>query len=92
LRREGQAREIVHAVQNARRAAGLAVEDRIELGLDGDEQLLAAAGAHLDYLTGETLAVELALGEPSREGFAYAEESEIEGRPLTLALRRAPRR
>ncbi|HET6569919.1 MAG TPA: isoleucine--tRNA ligase [Solirubrobacterales bacterium] len=56
LRREGLAREIVHAVQNARKAAGLEITDRIELGLGGDEELLAAARAHQDYLAGEVLA------------------------------------
>ena len=50
LRREGLAREIVHAVQNARKAAGLEVEDRIELALGGDDELLAAARAHEDYV------------------------------------------
>jgi isoleucyl-tRNA synthetase len=60
LRREGLAREIVHAVQNARREAGLEVTDRIELSLGGDEELLAAARAHQDYLGGEVLATSVA--------------------------------
>ena len=52
LRREGLAREVVHAVQNARKAAGLEVEDRIELTLGGDDELLAAARAHEGYVAG----------------------------------------
>ena len=56
LRREGLAREIVHAVQSARKGAGLKVEDRIELTLGGDDELLAAARAFEDYLARETLA------------------------------------
>jgi len=59
LRIEGWAREIVHAIQAARRDAGLDVSDRIVLTLDGDKALLDAAKAHQDYLTGETLAVEV---------------------------------
>jgi isoleucyl-tRNA synthetase len=59
LRVEGWAREIVHAVQAARRAAGLEVTDRIELTLDGDPDLLAAAQAHERYIATETLAAEL---------------------------------
>ena len=50
LRREGLAREVVHAVQNARKAAGLAVEDRIRLVLGGDDVLVGAAQAHEEYL------------------------------------------
>src|SRR5215217_649684 len=56
LRREGLAREIVHAVQNARRDAGLEVTDRIELVLGGDGELLEAARVHEAYVAGETLA------------------------------------
>ena len=50
LRREGLAREVVHAVQGARKAAGLAVEDRIALALGGDDELLDAARAHEAYV------------------------------------------
>ena len=46
-------------MQNARKNAGLEVEDRIELALAGDPALIAAAETHRDYLAGETLAVEL---------------------------------
>jgi hypothetical protein len=56
---EGWAREIVHSVQAARRAAGLDISDRIALTLDGDLQLLGAAREHQEYIAGETLAVEV---------------------------------
>jgi isoleucyl-tRNA synthetase len=60
LRREGLAREIVHAVQNARKAAGLDISDRIELALDGDDELVAAARAHEPYIAAEVLATSVA--------------------------------
>ena len=60
LRREGLAREIVHAVQNARKAAGLDISDRIELALGGDDELLAAAREHEPYIAGEVLATSVA--------------------------------
>ena len=67
LRREGLAREIVHAVQNARREAGLEVTDRIELRLAGDAELLDAARAHEAYVAGETLATSVSYdGEPAQ--------------------------
>ncbi len=90
LRREGRAREIVHAVQNARKSAGLAVEDRIDLALSGDPALLDAASAHRDYLVGETLTVELQLdGAPPTMG--YTELTEIDELALRIALRRTAR-
>jgi isoleucyl-tRNA synthetase len=86
LRREGHAREVVHAIQNARREAGLEVEDRIALALGGDEELLAAVRDHEPYVTGETLATSLALGEANGAGAARAE---IEGRELLIGVERA---
>ncbi len=91
LRREGRAREIVHAVQNARKTAGLQVEDRIELALDGDPALIEAAQGHGDYLATETLAVTLQLAAaPQRTGaMDYLERTTVEGMTLTIALRKA---
>jgi isoleucyl-tRNA synthetase len=85
LRREGMAREVVHAIQNARKASGLAVEDRIELELGGDPELLEAARAHEVYVAGETLAVRVHYGVEA----ADAREAVIEDRPLRIAARRA---
>ena len=83
LHREMLAREIVHAVQNARKGAGLEVEDRIRLMLGGDDELLDAARAHEAYLTAETLALSVAY-----DGTA-ADAVTIEGRPLHIAVSRA---
>jgi isoleucyl-tRNA synthetase len=81
LVREGLAREIVHAVQNARRQAGLDVSDRIALGLGGDDELLAAARDHAAYISGEVLATELRY---SADGDAA--DATVEGRPLRIEL------
>ncbi len=84
LRREGLAREVVHAIQNARKTAGLNVEDRISLTLGGDEELLEAVRANEEYVTGETLATSL-----SYDGASGGEQTAIEGKPLTIAVSRA---
>lgn len=57
LRVEMLAREVVRAVQGARKDAGLEVSDRIELTLGGDAVLIAAARAHEAYIAAEVLAV-----------------------------------
>ncbi len=84
LRREGLAREVVHAVQNARRDAGLEVSDRIELTLGGDAELVAAAREHESYVAGETLATTV-----DYDGAEGGAEAAIEGQTLRIALERA---
>ena len=86
LRREGLAREVVHAIQNARRDAGLEVQDRIVLTLSGDAALLDAVRAHEPYVTGETLATSLDLGAADNVNGATAT---IDGHPLSISLARA---
>jgi len=56
LRREGLARELVRAVQDARKQAGLEVADRIVLEIEGDDAVTDALAAHRDYVMSETLA------------------------------------
>jgi isoleucyl-tRNA synthetase len=85
LRREGLAREIVHAVQGARKDAGLEVTDRISLLLGGDVELLDAARAHEPYVTGETLATSVEYAGSNGAG----ERATIEGRELRIAVARA---
>ncbi|MDO3395915.1 isoleucine--tRNA ligase [Nocardioides sp. SOB44] len=56
LAAEGLARDLVRAVQQARRDAGFEVSDRIVLTIAGSEAVQAAASAHRELITGETLA------------------------------------
>jgi isoleucyl-tRNA synthetase len=94
LRREGRAREIVHAVQNARKTAGLQVEDRIRLALDGAPELIDAAATEEAYLMAETLSLDLDLGDRAAQESArmdFSEQTEVDSLPLTISLSRAPR-
>ena len=61
LRREGVARELVRVVQDARKAAGLEVSDRIQLGVEAGRAAVADGdlARTATRSSGETLAVEL---------------------------------
>jgi isoleucyl-tRNA synthetase len=56
LAAEGLARDLVRAVQQARRDAGLDVSDRITLTVGGSDAVQAAARAHEQLIKDETLA------------------------------------
>ncbi len=84
LIREGLAREIVHAVQNARKQAGLDVSDRISLTLGGDEGLVEAARRHEDYIAGETLATSVAY-----DGAGLGLAASIDGRELGIGIEKS---
>jgi isoleucyl-tRNA synthetase len=59
LEAEGLARDVVRAVQQARKDAGLDVGDRIALTLGGDPVAMAAMETHRELIAGETLATSL---------------------------------
>ena len=87
LRAEGLARELVRQVQDARKAAGLAISDRVAVTLAGAGEGLAALLERWGTtVQAETLAVSLRLGEP--EQGAQTSTITLDDQPLTLGLRR----
>ena len=86
LRLEGLARELVRAVQDARKAAGFDVSDRIALGVQGDANVEAALAAHRPYIAAETLATQVLASElPDPE---FERPATLEGTEIRLTLRR----
>lgn len=85
LKREGLMREVIRFVQNARKQAGLNVDDRIMLSLDTDDaELLKAIEEHADTIKAETLAVNLGAIE-----LAHSESVKLEGKDLHIRLKKA---
>jgi isoleucyl-tRNA synthetase len=81
LEAEGVARDLVRLIQQARRDAGLAVSDRIELTLGVPESIRRQLAAHQQFVADETLAVSLTFGsgEPN---------AELDGEPVSIAVAR----
>lgn len=86
LKREGMIREVIRQVQNARKQAGLNVDDRIKLELvTHDPELEKALDEHTDTIATETLASELVMvGSAPAEG--YTTEVNIDGAELAIAI------
>jgi isoleucyl-tRNA synthetase len=86
LRSEGLARELVRVAQDARRAAGLEVQDRIVLHLVSTGELAEARDAHAAFIAGETLATELRTDPPV--GDDYVTTADIDGMAVEVGVRR----
>jgi isoleucyl-tRNA synthetase len=82
LRAEGDAREIARAIQDLRREAGLELDDRIELWVDGAPPAVAA---HLPAVAADTLAERVSGEVPADAAKATVE---LEAGVVTIALRR----
>ena len=88
LRREGQARDLVRAVQEARKSAGLALADRITLYLSasGGDELRVLLEEWGTYVQGETLAQTLVATAPPPG--VYAETVALDGVMVTAGVAR----
>ena len=87
LREEGLARELVHAVQLARKNAGLRIEDTIDLALDLPAELADVLDRHEAYLKSETLASGLTRGVPAEPATGvHTEVAKVEGLEIGIGL------
>ena len=87
LVREGMAREFVRRVQELRKTADLKISDRITVFYTATPKLAEAVRHHAEYISAETLALELREGPAPKD--APAAEDEFDGERLTVALVRA---
>src|SRR5690606_19809048 len=90
LRLEGIARELVNRVQRLRKDSGLAVSDRIELALFGDDDIVRVAEQYRDYIAGETLASRITYGAVPEESWSSdVHEVDLDGLRVRIGIRRA---
>ncbi len=79
---EGLARDVVRAVQQARKDADLLVTDRIAVTLEAPDDVAEAVRAHRDHIAGQVLASTLELAEvPDADA-----EAKVDGRPVRIAV------
>jgi isoleucyl-tRNA synthetase len=98
---EGLARELVHHIQNTRKAADLQIDDRIRLRIGGPAEVAEMLAVHGEWVKKETLAVELEVGEagalgaaragaaPAGAAGAYREELKVNGLPVVIEVGKA---
>ncbi|MFW6074065.1 MAG: isoleucine--tRNA ligase [Chloroflexota bacterium] len=83
---EGLARDFVRGVQDARKGAGLQIEETIRLVYEATGDEAAAIEEHADYIKGETLAEKLTAGDASQE--AHTETVKVGDAGVTVGLSR----
>ena len=80
LKREGYARDLIRAIQAARKHAGFKMEDRIKLSLSVD-----VPENYVELVQNEVLADKI----DQNEDYAYDEIAKINGENITISLEKA---
>ena len=88
LRLEGLARELARAINDHRRASGLAIADRIRVRLWADGPVGEAAKRHGDWIAGEVLAVDWQVNPAESPSGAILD---VDGTGVTVSLEVAQR-
>jgi len=87
LRRAGLARDMIRLIQQARKAAGLEVSDRVQVHFQAaSDEVTAALDEHHDVVAEEVLATSIDPGVPPWSGQAHRST----GPGLTFWIRRTP--
>ena len=84
LAAEGLAREFVRRLQDFRKESGLDVSDRIRVFLEASPLLKDAILRHHEYITGETLTIELSFA--SSPALAKVISDAFDGETVTIGL------
>jgi len=79
---EGIARDFVNRVQRLRKELGLAISDRIRMGVQGSDRLLQALRENAEYVMAETLCISWELGRAN----ADAKVVEIQGQEVRVQI------
>ncbi|MEK9647307.1 MAG: DUF5915 domain-containing protein, partial [Alphaproteobacteria bacterium] len=79
---EGTARDLIRAVQNARKDAGFHVADRIALGIDASPTVLESAEKFADLIASQTLATTFTLSLSEGE----VSEHDLRGEKVRLSM------
>ncbi|MCH8061688.1 MAG: isoleucine--tRNA ligase [Chloroflexi bacterium] len=88
LKLEGQARELVHRIQNMRRAADFDIADYIVTYYEGSLELGQVIAAHADYIKQETLSRELIEQQAPED--CHIEYLKFDGIEVIVGVKRAP--
>ncbi len=88
LIQEGLVRDVVRAVQDARKQLELDIEDRITLVVSGREAITGAISAHLDYVRREVLADSVEIVEHVNAGAPGYVQAKVGPETVEMVIRR----